>query len=472
MDDMKLKPYPEYKESGVPWLGKVPGHWEVFPNRALFYERNSKNQTEKDMLSVVITRGVIPQKELISNTSKKDSSNDDKSNYKLVKKGDLAYNKMRMWQGAVGASNYEGIVSPAYIVIHSRNEANSWYYHFLFRSPAYIKESHRYSYGICDDQLSLRFGDFKQLYSPVPPTDEQWKIVKYIEFNSSQISRFIRAKKRMIELLKEQKQAIINDAVTGKIDVRTGKPYPKYKESGVEWLGKVPKDWEVKRISWLFNERNESGRTGLPILIVSLRTGVTEGSDYDEDGRPRKLIADVEKYKFADQGDIAYNMMRMWQGAVGVVPVPGLVSPAYVVARALKEICTKYYEVLFRTKSCKNEINNLSRGIVSDRNRLYYDQFKRIYCPFPSLIKQREIIDYIDNETKKLSDKIDLITHEISLLQEYRTRLIADVVTGKLDVRGIDVPDVVDGIDDTVEAVDPEENGEELVEEEVAELQE
>src|SRR3989304_8308471 len=132
---------------------------------------------------------------------------------------------MRMGQGAVGTSEYEGIVSPAYIIICPRNNADSWYYHYLFRSPSYIKESHRFSYGICDDQMNLRFEDFKKIYTPEPPFTEQQQIVKFIKFKSSQISRFIRAKKRMIELLKEQKQGIINDAVTGKIDVRTGKPY-------------------------------------------------------------------------------------------------------------------------------------------------------------------------------------------------------------------------------------------------------
>ena len=235
-----LKTYPEYKDSGVQWLGEVPKHWEVHPNRALFYERNKKNNPEMELLSVTITKGVIRQKELISNTSKKDSSNEDKSKYKLVKQGDIAYNKMRMWQGAVGASKYEGIVSPAYIIVHPRVEMNEWFCHYLFRSPKYVKESHRYSYVICDDQLSLRIDDFKRIFTPKPQLEEQRQIVKFIDYKTAQIARFIKAKKRMIELLKEQKQVIINDAVTGKIDVATGKPYSKYKDSCVEWLGQAP----------------------------------------------------------------------------------------------------------------------------------------------------------------------------------------------------------------------------------------
>ena len=142
----KLKPYPEYKDSDLPWLGKIPAHWKILPNRALFSERNERNLIKEQLLSVTIKRGVIKQTELLNNTSKKDSSNEDKSKYKLVMPGDLAYNKMRMWQGAVGASKYEGIVSPAYIVLHPRKFAYTWYYHYLFRTSAYMRESYRHSY--------------------------------------------------------------------------------------------------------------------------------------------------------------------------------------------------------------------------------------------------------------------------------------------------------------------------------------
>src|SRR5207245_2189418 len=149
-------------------------------------------------------------------------------------------------------------------------------------------------------------------------------------------------------------------------------PNAPLKPSGIAWLGDIPRHWEVRRNSWLFDERIEKGREGLPILVVSLRTGVTEGSDIDEDRRPKRLIADVTGYKFTERGDIAYNTMRMWQGAVGVVPKNGLVSPAYVVAKPRAGVFSGYFELLFRTHGCKNEINRNSRGIVSDRNRLYW----------------------------------------------------------------------------------------------------
>jgi type I restriction enzyme, S subunit len=147
------------------------------------------------------------------------------------------------------------------------------------------------------------------------------------------------------------------------------------------------------------------------------------------------FAVDVTRYKFAERGDLAYNMMRMWQGAVGVVPTDGLVSPAYVVAKPRAGVFGGYFELLFRTDDCKNEINRNSRGIVSDRNRLCWDQFKRLDVPFPPLEEQREIVLHLAN-TKPLCTVTTCLEREIELLREYRARLVEDVVTGRLDVGG------------------------------------
>ena len=136
-----LKPYPVYKDSGVEWLGQVPAHWEVLPGRTVFREINDRGYSDEQMLSVTITGGVMRQADLLADSSKKDSSNEDKSNYKLVQSGDLVYNKMRAWQGAVGVSAYRGIVSPAYIIQRLRNVENSpRYMHFLLRTPFSLRK--------------------------------------------------------------------------------------------------------------------------------------------------------------------------------------------------------------------------------------------------------------------------------------------------------------------------------------------
>ena len=184
-----LKPYSSYKDSGAEWLGDVPEHWDVLPNRASFIEINERNHPEEMMLSVTIKRGVIKQESLLADSSKKDSSNVDKSAYKLVRTGDIVYNKMRAWQGAIGVSKYQGIVSPAYIIQKPLNELSSRYLHYLFRTPSFAKEAERWSYGITSDMWSLRAEHFKLIYSLVPPLPEQTAIVRFLDYIDKRIRK-------------------------------------------------------------------------------------------------------------------------------------------------------------------------------------------------------------------------------------------------------------------------------------------
>ena len=203
--------YARYRDSGVEWLGEIPEHWDVQRNLGVFLERNERGRPNDELLSITIKRGVIRQSEI---TTKKDSSNEDKSKYKILKKGDLAYNKMRAWQGALGISPYNGIVSPAYIILQPKNPNLSKYFHYLYRTPQFITEANRISYGLCDDMNSLRYDDFKGSHSPLPPDDEVDRIVTFLDRKTAEIDALIAKKQRQIELLDEQKAILINLAVT------------------------------------------------------------------------------------------------------------------------------------------------------------------------------------------------------------------------------------------------------------------
>ena len=261
-----------------------------------------------------------------------------------------------------------------------------------------------------------------------PPPPEQHAIVRFLDHMDGRIRRCVRAKQQLIKLLEEQKQAIIHRAVTRGLD-----PNVRLKPSGVEWLGEVPEHWEVRRNGRLFSQRNETGFANLPILEVSLRTGIRV-RDFENSDR-KQIMSDRDKYKRAAIEDIAYNMMRMWQGAVGVAPVDGLISPAYVVAQPLPGTASRYFVHLFRTETYKAQIDKFSRGIVKDRNRLYWEDFKRMPSCYPPPDEQAEIATVIDEKSSEMDASIRRIRQEIDLFREYRTRLIADVVTGKLDVR-------------------------------------
>ena len=206
-----LPRYGSYKVAGE-WVADIPLSWGWEPARTIFGERKNAGHVEEPMLSVTIGRGVIPQADLLSSTSKKDSSNVDKSKYKLVEPGDVVYNKMRAWQGAAGGSKYRGIVSPAYIVMSPR-DALTEYMHHVVRTPQFAKEAERWSYGITSDQWSLRPEHFKMIRFPVPPADEQAAIVKYLAHANARIDKAIAAKRRLIALLEEQTSSLRHEAL-------------------------------------------------------------------------------------------------------------------------------------------------------------------------------------------------------------------------------------------------------------------
>ncbi|GAB1342930.1 hypothetical protein MASR1M101_20570 [Gemmatimonas sp.] len=215
-----LNPSVPLKSSGIPWLGEFPAHWDLAPLRALFSEINDRGHEDEPMLSVTIKRGVLPQAELLQNGVARDSSNEDKSNYKFLLPGDVGYNKMRAWQGAFGVSRHRGIVSPAYIVMRPTVRADGDYYHFLFRTPAFSKVAESYSYGIASDMWSLRPEHFRLIVVPVPPKSEQSAIGVRLHGVSEDFNTAINALEQEILLLREYRTRLVADVVTGKLDVR------------------------------------------------------------------------------------------------------------------------------------------------------------------------------------------------------------------------------------------------------------
>ena len=447
---MKLRPYPAYKESGMLWLGRVPKHWECLPHRAIFEEVKEQGHLDEQLLSVTIGRGIIRQEDLLADSSKKDSSNIDKSKYKLVEPGDIAYNKMRAWQGAVGVSKYRGIVSPAYIVERLRGELRPEYFHYLFRTPGFAKEAERWSYGITSDQWSLRPQHFKMIYSCLPPQDEQDAIVRFLHSFDAKVRRFIRNRRRLIEVLNEQKQAIINRAVTRGLD-----PDVPLKPSGIDWLGDIPEHWEFKKGKFYFREVNQRSSTGKEeLLSVSHITGVTP--------RSQKNIymfkaGSYVGYKLVMPGQIAVNTMWAWMAAIGVSQYHGIISSSYHTYEQIKKFTfnTDYLDLLLRSKTYKYYYFLNSKGITSSRLRLYPEGFLNLKFLKPPEDEQRHIVNWLKNATASLDAAITRNYKEIDLIREYRTRLISDVVTGKVDVRHLAPPPGSEDLEETVESLEP-----------------
>ena len=434
-----VRVYREMKDSFVEWLGPVPEHWDVAMTKRHYSIQLGKmlqtapNRSDDIEVSYLKAKHVQWFNVQIADTPRMWASLRDLEQFGIGL-GDLL-----VCEGGEGGRC--GIVRqlPARCIIQNalhrvrhKQKNNNAFFQYVLSSIA-----ERGWFEVLNDKATIAHFTKEKLGTlriPRPPCDEQLAIVRFLNHADRCIQRYIRAKQKLIALLEEHKQAIIHQAVTGEIDVRTGEPYPSYNASGVDWVRKVPTHWKFIRNGRLFFQRNEIGFPDLPILEVSLKTGVSVRAFGDSDRKQAML--DRGMYKRAVKGDIAYNMMRMWQGAVGVAPVDGLVSPAYVVARPLDGNDARYFSAVFQTSTYMVEVDRYSRGIVKDRNRLYWEDFKQISSPCPPPDEQAAIADALDHIAVTVGEGIKQAEHQIELVREYRTRLIADVVTGKLDVRG------------------------------------
>ncbi|MDD2324469.1 MAG: restriction endonuclease subunit S [Alphaproteobacteria bacterium] len=426
-----LKPYPEYKPTDQVWIGDVPAHWKVLPNRALFAEVKDRDNVDEEMLSVTIKRGIVQQRALLASGSKKDSSNLDKSAYKLVRPHDIAYNKMRAWQGAIGASDLRGIISPAYVVMRLREDYNlSRYFHHLYRTPQFAKEAERWSYGITSDMWSLRPEHFKMIYTPEPPPTEQFAINRFLDWANGRFERAIKAKRKMIALLNEQKQSIIHRAVTQGLD-----PNVPLKPSGIPWLGDIPAHWKISRVK---NEFRCLNTQRVPLNAVE--RGAMTSRIYDYYGASG-IIDKVDAFLFNDDllliaEDGANLVLRNLPLAIIARGKFWVNNHAHILKP--KRGSLVYLAHLLETLSYNPWISGAAQP------KLTQDRLMSISIAVAPPEEQDAIVAYTTEQTRPLITAITRLEHEIELLREYRTRLVADVVTGKLDVREVarNLPDL------------------------------
>jgi type I restriction enzyme S subunit len=423
-----LKPYPEYKESGSRWLGNVPAHWEVRNLRTLIRRRNERDRADLPLLSVAREKGVFVR----SLTDADENHNvipEDLTNYKVARAGSLVINKMKAWQGSMGIAPCDGIVSPAYFVFDF-GIANRAFGQALLRSKPYVAHFGRASDGVRVGQWDLTIAAMRQIPVLAPPPDEQVTIVRFLDWANGRLERTIRAKRKVIALLGEQKQAIIHRAVTRGLD-----PSVPLKPSGIPWLGDIPQHWDVMRAKYLYREVDERSIDGTEeLLSVSHLTGVTPRS---QKNITMFKAASYAGHKLCQPGDLVVNTMWAWMGALGASSHSGIISPAYAVYRPRRPdlIVGSYIDGLLRTSPYISNIVCESTGLRASRLRLYPEEFFRLPIIQPPVEEQKRIVDAIGRETAGLGTAISRLEREIELLREYRTRLVADVVTGKLDVR-------------------------------------
>ncbi|MBT2312007.1 restriction endonuclease subunit S [Pseudomonas fluorescens] len=421
----KLPSYEFYKDSNLQWLGVVPRHWRITRLGGLFKERRSKVSDKVFPPLSVTKNGVLPQLESAAKTN-------DGDNRKLVKAGDFVINSRSDRKGSSGVSEMDGSVSLINIVLEPRG-VNRRFCQYLFKSYAFVEEFYRIGHGIVADLWTTRYDEMRSIVLAFPPFNEQTNIVNFLDSNDALIDQAIRIKELQIELLKERKQALIQKAVTRGLD-----PDAPMRESGFEWIGKIPAHWSVMANRALFRERVEPGREDLPLLSVSIHSGVSEEEISEEENiRGRVKIEDKTKYNLVRPGDIAFNMMRAWQGAIGAVRVGGMVSPAYTIVVPRQCLDARYFEYQYRTPGFIQQMDRYSKGITDFRKRLYWDCFKQLTTLVPPIEEQRAIIEFIEQAILKQDAAVILLEQQITKLKEYKSTLINSAVTGKIKVPGV-----------------------------------
>lgn len=411
------------------WFGVLPERWEQRKINELFTERREKvSDTDFSPLSVS-KGGIVPQ---IATVAKSNAGD----NRKKVCQGDFVINSRSDRRGSSGVSIHDGSVSLINIVLQPRKAENKRYFHYLLRNHFFIEEYYRNGRGIVADLWTTRYAEMKGITLPLPPREEQDQIVRYLDWKVSQINKLINAKKKQIAHLQEQKQAVINTAVTKGLD-----PGAEMKDSGVDWLGKIPADWTVERLGQHFSVNKAiAGKEGYPVFSITQQGLKVKDISVNEG----QMATSYDKYQFVRPGNFAMNHMDLLTGFVGIAKELGVTSPDYRVFQLLNtETCSPdYYLLVFQLCYYRRIFYGFGRGAATKgRWRMPKTAFLNFFIPRPSIEEQVQIAEYVNVHCGKIDQAIVRFEQQISLFIEYRTRLISDVVTGKLDVRNISVPD-------------------------------
>jgi type I restriction enzyme S subunit len=383
---------------------------------------------------MVSGQGVVRQ----SDTGRKDRSSEDRNSYKRIQKGDLGYNVMNAFMGSIGFSDYDGILSPAYAVGRPLIDICHQYFDFLFRTPMCLIEFDRYSYGIMYERNRLYFENFAKISVPIPPIEEQKAIARYLDRKLAEIDLFIQNKQRLIELLKEQKAALIDRAVTKGIDDGV-----RMRLSGVEWVDEIPECWEVKRVKNLIKFITSGSRgwseycsddSQNPLFLQSGHLGDNLNVDLRSPQYVSPPIGAEGERGIIKQYDILICITGAKTGNVAIVRDP---LPTAYINQHVALVRPYLFKIDFRflgyfLKSSVGSVQFLMSQYGGTKPGLSFNDVKDIIAFCPPLHEQNEIADFLDAKTLEIESLISKQQQEIELIQEYQVKIISDAVTGKI----------------------------------------
>ena len=432
---MQFKQYPSYKKSGVEWLGDVPEHWNLKRFGYLFDENKKKNIGLKETNVLSLSYGNIKEKNIDDNKGLLPESFET---YQIIEPNDIVFrftdlqNDKRSLRSAI--AKYHGIITSAYIAVKTKQNAD--FYNYLFR--AYDLQKVFYSMGEGMRQ-SLKMDELNKMPVVLPSKDEQKRIVSFLDTETARIDNLIAKQEKLIELLEEQRKSIISHAVTKGLD-----PNAPMKDSGVEWLGEVPENWDVvksKRLFWCkggfaFSSDEFYEEGNYPVIRIS---NIQDKSiSTDKIVYVNSCSKKVFKQFSAYTDDLIFCMTGASLGKVGILPKElnfALINQR--VGRLDITSCTVKQFVFYLVSSYgfQNNIRMLGVGLTDNFPNISSDQIGIIDVALPPLSEQQDIVSYLDTENSKIDILIEKQTHLIEKLKEYRASIISHAVTGKIDVR-------------------------------------
>ncbi|EAH6025565.1 restriction endonuclease subunit S [Campylobacter upsaliensis] len=422
-----------YKPSGIKWLGEIPQSWEIKPLQAIFNQRNEQNNNLEfqTILSLVKDVGVIPYEEKgnVGNKAK-----DDLQGYKIARVNDLVLNKMNAVIGSLGVSKYDGLVSPIYLVLYIENPNYLIaYYSYLFQTKSIQKFLRKFAYGIMEIRESIDYLEFKKMFLPTPPLQEQKEIAEFLDSKCEKIQNYIDKKQKLITLLQEKKQALINEAVTKGLN-----PNIEFKNSGIDYLGLIPHHWEVVKVKYIAttniglvydpSEIATNENVGYPVLRAN---NIQNGKiDYKDVIYVAKKIDDKQ---LAISGDLLMCVRNGSENLLGkTAKIENNNFSFGAFTAIIRSDLNNYLYWIFQTEMLKKSISSfiVSIGI----GQISQDDIKNFKIPLPPLHEQKEIAAFLDSKVAQINSVIEKTKKQIELVKEYKNTLINEAVCGRINL--------------------------------------
>ena len=429
----RFQPYPEYRDSGVEWLGEIPANWDIAPVYARYEVALGKMLDAKRVTgesSGRYVRNVDVQWDVVNvdDLPEMDFPSSERNRY-LLRAGDLLVceggevGRTAIWGGELDECFYQKAI---HRVRPWADSENPRFFYFLMYALA--KGGVFTARGNSNTIDHLTAVQLRHYRVPFPETGEQRAIAAFLDRETAKIDALVARKERLIELLQEKRTALITRAVTRGLD-----PNVPMKDSGVEWLGEIPAHWGTKKVKRLFGHRKRQGFPELTVLSVYREYGVIKKSSRDDNFN--RTPEDLDIYQLVNPGDLVINKMKAWQGSLGISSLSGITSPDYVVYAPDHEANERFLHHFLRCKLLARVYLTMSNGIRPSQWRLEPERFEDLDVLLPPLAEQDHVAAFLDRETAKTDALITKIGRAIDHLTEFRTAVISAAVTGKIDVR-------------------------------------